>query len=60
MISRLFTRVKLGHVSRTRIQGGEQPQAGRICEHWPADDSNRGRMCPECGLPMLYVPGAAR
>ena len=29
MISRLFTRVKLGHVSRTRIRSGEQLEKAR-------------------------------
>lgn len=27
-----------------------------FCEHRLADDSNRGRDCPDCGLPMLYFP----
>ena len=30
--------------------------ASTVCEHRTADDSNRGRNCPDCGLPMLYVP----
>lgn len=30
--------------------------ASTFCEHRLADDSNRGRNCPDCGLPMLYIP----
>ena len=59
MHSRLFTRVRLGGVARPRIRAGEQPGKTTICQHRLADDGTRGRNCPECGLPMLYV-GAAR
>lgn len=27
-----------------------------ICQHRTAGWEDRGRNCPECGLPMLYVP----
>ncbi len=30
--------------------------ASTFCEHRMAGDDERGRNCPECGLPMLYVP----
>jgi hypothetical protein len=59
MTSRLFTRVRLGHVARTHISSGE-PAKLTICQHQTADTGDRGQICPECGLPMIYVPGAAR
>jgi hypothetical protein len=63
MRSRLFTRIRRGDAARIKIRSGEQAapaEPGRItfCEHRPADDTNRGRNCPECGPPMLYVPPA--
>ena len=60
MFSRLFVRARPSGVARHRIRASEQPGKVGICQHRFADSSNRGRMCPECGLPMLYVPGAAR
>ena len=61
MFSRLFVRVR-SHVRPGQIRAGEpSPPAKRgICEHRFADASNRGRMCPECGLPMIHVPSGAR
>jgi hypothetical protein len=30
--------------------------ASAFCEHRLAGPDQRGRNCPDCGLPMLYVP----
>jgi hypothetical protein len=63
MHSRLFVRVG-GALRRGRISSEEEarpvpaPVPG-ICTHRFADQANRGRNCPDCGFPMIYVPGAA-
>lgn len=39
------------------------PQAearGAFCEHRTATAAERGRNCPDCGLPLLWIPPAAR
>ena len=61
MHSRLFTRVR-DHVRPGRIRAAQarpEPAKAGICQHRTAGSANRGRMCHECGLPVIYVPGAA-
>jgi len=63
MHSRLFVRLG-GALRRGRIRGEEEARPASvplsdICPHRFADSTTRGRNCPDCGFPMIYVPASA-